>query len=78
MFYRINVFLDFNISNFQLPKPISSNQNAAHSTKWFTLLDLGPSSSGLVILMALITIPIPIAITKCAITVPLNFCVLKN
>ena len=42
-------------------------------------LNLGQSSpAGLLILMALITIPIPIAITTCAITLPLNLCVPKN
>ena len=40
--------------------------------------NLDQSSSGLVLLMALITIPIPIAITRCAITVPLNLSVPKK
>ena len=61
-FYFLAITMQCNVANLSKELPPNLDQ----------------SSSGLVLLMALITIPIPIAITRCAITVPLNLCVPKK
>ena len=61
-FYFLAITMQCNVANLSKELPPNLDQ----------------SSSGLVLLMALITIPIPIAITRCAITVPLNLSVPKK